>query len=162
MPGKYAPPAGELLLARDIHGEPFGCVGLRPLAPDGCCEMKRLYVSPRGRGLGLGRALIDAIIGEAKRIGCREIRLDTPADHGRGDLPLQESRVHIDRTLLRNTDCGHDLPSETAGRLIPTRFSGCARRCANLLVQIRVAVLEGGRPAVFRRWFPRFQVSMQI
>jgi ribosomal protein S18 acetylase RimI-like enzyme len=77
MPGKYAPPAGELLLARDIHGAPWGCVGLRPPPPDGCCEMKRLYVSPRGRGLGLGRALIDAIIGEARRIGYREIRLDT-------------------------------------------------------------------------------------
>ena len=77
MPGKYAPPAGELLLARDIDGEPLGCVGLRPTAPDGCCEMKRLYVSPQGRGLGLGRALVDAVIAAAVRIGYREIRLDT-------------------------------------------------------------------------------------
>jgi ribosomal protein S18 acetylase RimI-like enzyme len=77
LPGKYAPPVGEILLARDSHGEPLGCVGLRPIEPEGCCEMKRLYVSPKARGLGLGKALIDAIIAEAVRIGHSEMRLDT-------------------------------------------------------------------------------------
>lgn len=77
MPGKYAPPMGELLLARNIDGEPLGCVALRPMSFDGCCEMKRLYVVPEGRGLGLGKALVDAVIEAATRIGYSEMRLDT-------------------------------------------------------------------------------------
>jgi ribosomal protein S18 acetylase RimI-like enzyme len=77
LPGKYAPPRGELLIARDPRDQPLGCVAVRPLAIDGCCEMKRLYVAPYGRGFGLGRALVDAIIREAERIGYREMRLDS-------------------------------------------------------------------------------------
>src|SRR5437762_2647367 len=73
MPGKYAPPAGELLLARHSNGTPVGCVGLRPMEPHGCCEMKRRYVSPEGRGLGLGERLVDAVVKEAERIGYREM-----------------------------------------------------------------------------------------
>ncbi len=77
MPGKYAPPAGELLLARNANGTAIGCVGLRPIEPRGCCEMKRLYVAPDGRGFGLGEALVHAVVAQAKRIGYREMRLDT-------------------------------------------------------------------------------------
>lgn len=77
MPGRYAPPGGELLLARGIAGEPLGAVGLRAIEPDGCCEMKRLYVTPAARGLGLGAALVDRVSDAAARIGYSELRLDT-------------------------------------------------------------------------------------
>lgn len=76
MPGKYAPPSGELFLALDPANEPIGCVALRSLGTDRC-EMKRLYVSDAGRGLGLGRALAEAVIATAEAIGYREIVLDT-------------------------------------------------------------------------------------
>lgn len=77
LPGKYEPPSGALLLARAPDGKPVGCVALRPMHSVGCCEIKRLYVSPAGRGLGLGRGLVEAIVKEARRIGYREMRLDT-------------------------------------------------------------------------------------
>ena len=54
----------------------MGCVALRPLA-ERVCEMKRLYVRPRWRGLGIGKSLIEAVLGEARRIRYRAIRLDT-------------------------------------------------------------------------------------
>ena len=77
LPGEYAPPAGELLLARAPDGAALGCVGLRPLEGAGLCEMKRLYVRPAGRGLGLGKALVAAIIAAAEARGYREMKLDT-------------------------------------------------------------------------------------
>ena len=81
LPGKYAPPKGQLLIARDEVGRAIGCVALRPLEGR-ICEMKRLFVALAGRGLGLGRALAEAIVGEAIRLGYAEIRLDTlPSMH---------------------------------------------------------------------------------
>ena len=78
MPGKYAPPNGCLLLARSENtGTAIGCVGLRQLGANGICEMKRLYVDPKGRGLGVGKALAIAVVHEAKRLGYRCIHLDT-------------------------------------------------------------------------------------
>lgn len=96
LPGKYAPPEGDLFLARDAAGVPIGCAAFRPFV-DGVAEMKRLYVTPEGRGQGLGRFLAEAVIEAAAGAGYREICLDT--------LPTMNAAL----ALYRN--CGFEATS---------------------------------------------------
>ena len=78
IPGKYAAPAGCILLA-DSDGRIDGCVALKRIDA-AICEMKRLYVRPRARGTRLGHGLIDMVIGEARQLGYSEMRLDALAE----------------------------------------------------------------------------------
>jgi GNAT superfamily N-acetyltransferase len=67
--------------------------------------MQRLYVSPRARAPGLGRALVAAVIGKAVQMGYHE--MGHAADNDRSNLSLQKSRVRADGSVRRNTDRGH-------------------------------------------------------
>ncbi len=75
LPGDYSPPRGRLLLA-ELEGRPAGCVALHAIYAE-VAEMKRLYVRPEFRSKRVGVRLVEAIIGEAQKIGYRCIRLDT-------------------------------------------------------------------------------------
>jgi ribosomal protein S18 acetylase RimI-like enzyme len=75
LPGRYERPSGRLLLAIDDESA-VGVVALRALN-DADCEMKRLYVRPSGRGLGVGRFLATKLIDEARLAGYRRMLLDT-------------------------------------------------------------------------------------
>ncbi len=82
LPGAYEPPWGTMRLAR-IDGTPAGCCALRPLdAVDyaNACEMKRLFVRPQFRGLGLGRRLAEEILEAARLAGYACVLLDTLDD----------------------------------------------------------------------------------
>ncbi len=75
LPGEFAPPAGLPMLAIS-ESEAAGTIAVRPLNQEEC-EAKRLYVSPRFRGAGLGRKLLAAAIENARRMGYHTMYGDT-------------------------------------------------------------------------------------
>ncbi|MEY4344254.1 MAG: hypothetical protein RL032_86 [Pseudomonadota bacterium] len=82
LPGDYAVPRGVLLIALS-DGHWAGCCALRPLDNvdyANACEMKRLYVRPAFRGLGLGRLLAEAVLEHARLADYASILLDTLDD----------------------------------------------------------------------------------
>jgi DNA-binding MarR family transcriptional regulator/GNAT superfamily N-acetyltransferase len=69
------PPAGLLLVAI-LHGEPAGCGALK-FHGDAPTEIKRMWVAPAARGLGLGRRLLASLEAHAAAGGARAVRLET-------------------------------------------------------------------------------------
>jgi ribosomal protein S18 acetylase RimI-like enzyme len=70
-----APPTGLFLVAR-LRGAPVGCGGL--LWSDGePADIKRMWVAPAVRGLGLGKRLLSELEGRARDSGATVARLDT-------------------------------------------------------------------------------------
>jgi len=76
LPGPYQTRHGGLLLLAVREGEPLGCVGFKRLE-DGTCELKRLYVSPSARGLGLGERLVRESERQAAAMGYDRMVLDS-------------------------------------------------------------------------------------
>jgi putative acetyltransferase len=82
LPTHYAKPRGTLLIAF-ANNELAGCCALRPMdSVDyvNACEMKRLYVRPNFRGLGIGRLLAESILDHARLAEYESILLDTLDD----------------------------------------------------------------------------------
>jgi GNAT superfamily N-acetyltransferase len=75
LPGDYVPPDGRLALAL-VEEEAAGCIALRRFDATRC-EVKRLYVRPQFRGLGIGRDLLAWVTAEARAAGYTEMVGDT-------------------------------------------------------------------------------------
>lgn len=105
LPGAYSSPQGTLLLARNNNDEAIGCAALRPMKTSGHCEMKRLYVDPQGRGTGVGKALVEAVVIAARRMGYKAIRLDT--------LPPMKAARKLYKTMgFTEIEAYYDTPIE--------------------------------------------------
>ena len=103
--GKYGPPGGRLYLARTEGGQAAGCIALRCLDDDRC-EMKRLYVHPAYRGLGIAWQLIEKVTDDARQFGCRYLLLDT--------LPFLKDAIRLYRQLgFYEIPCYNDSPPDT-------------------------------------------------
>lgn len=71
----FCPPQGRLLIAR-YDNRLAGLACLKQIG-DAVGEVKRMYVRPAVRGKGIGRSLLERLIGEARQIGYASIRLDS-------------------------------------------------------------------------------------
>ncbi len=89
LPGAYAPPDGCLLLAQE-EGRAAGCVAYYKVDAS-TCEMKRMYVSSDFQGRGIGRALAQRLIDEARQTGYTRMRLEVS--------PLQVEAQGLYRSL---------------------------------------------------------------
>jgi len=72
---EFLPPKGAFLVMR-LSGEPVGCGGFKPNSPD-AAYLKRMWISPSARGLGLGMRLLGALEEKARSKGYRKVQLET-------------------------------------------------------------------------------------
>ncbi len=72
----YGPPTGRLYLV-ESNGEYVGCAGLRRIENETTCELKRMYIKPSHRKLGIAKALMESAIQTARDLGYTTMKLDT-------------------------------------------------------------------------------------
>ena len=94
-PHELTPPAGCMLVAY-VHGEAAGCGAVKHL-PGGPSDIKRMWVSPAARGLGIGRRLLAELERLAKEAGAPAARLET-------------NRVLVEAIALYRSAGYHEVP----------------------------------------------------
>jgi GNAT superfamily N-acetyltransferase len=76
-PHEVRPPAGQFVVAY-LHGEPVGCGAVKHHS-DAPAEIKRMWIAPQTRGLGLGRRLLETLEACARSGGARTAHIETSA-----------------------------------------------------------------------------------
>lgn len=102
------------LVARDDDGRPLGCGALRSLG-EPVVEIKRMYVRPEARRSGVGAAILEALEGEAIRLGFKVVRLETG--------PLQPEAIGLyARSGYREIPCFGAAAGAPASRCFERRL----------------------------------------
>lgn len=110
LPGPYAPPRGRLYLAR-LDSMTAGCVALKGL--EGTTgEVKRMFVLSTARRHGVGRALMEQLMSDARRMGYDRLRLGT----------LDE--MHAAQSLYRELGFV-EIPRYRTDEMVDTVFFEC-------------------------------------
>lgn len=100
-PDEFNLPHGVMLLAR-LDGDAVACGGIKTIAK-GIGEIKRMWVAPSARGLGIAQRLLDALERQGDALGLRRIRLDT-------NQTLTEARALYLRNGYREIAAYNDNP----------------------------------------------------
>lgn len=98
----YAPRRASYFVV-EAHGTVLGGGGIGPIddQPDEVCELRKMYLSPEGRGLGAGRRLVELCLDAAREFGYRRCHLATLAT-------MERARRLYDRAGFRQLD--HEVP----------------------------------------------------
>jgi GNAT superfamily N-acetyltransferase len=104
LPTTYGPPAGGICIAF-VNDKPVAVAGIKRFS-DRECEVKRMYVQPESRGLGIGKLLLTECIQIAKRLNYETIKLDTAdfmesaiklyTNNGFVEIPAYRENLHQD------------------------------------------------------------------
>jgi DNA-binding MarR family transcriptional regulator/GNAT superfamily N-acetyltransferase len=100
-PGELTPPAGIFVIAR-LGGQAIGCGGLK-VKDRRIGEIKRMWVAPDARGLGLGRRVLETLERHAREFGLRRLRLET-------NRALTEAQALYRRCGYREVEPFNDEP----------------------------------------------------
>jgi GNAT superfamily N-acetyltransferase len=102
--GELTDPAGLLLVAR-LRGEPIGCGGLKFYGPD-VADIKRMWVAPTARGLGVGRRILSELETHARRRGRSVVRLETNQTLGEA-ISLYRSAGYVEVEAFNDEPYAH-------------------------------------------------------
>ena len=90
---QYGKPNGVLILAKSTELKIIGCAGVRRYEGS-ICELKRMYIKPEARGLGLGKILLRKSVEIATELGYSKMRLDILPDMKKAIKMYEREQFH--------------------------------------------------------------------